>query len=94
LVKNGFVLVKLGLPLGYFQKTHATLSVAEFRQLLAADVSGVLALRKTTSHGNTRWQVSFQIAGRRRRRLFKTNKKKGRLNIGSLEITHFAIFGV
>jgi len=72
LVKNGFVLVKLGLPLGCFQKTHATLSVAEFRQLLAADGSGVLALRKTTSHGNTRWQVSFQIDGRRRRRFFKT----------------------
>jgi integrase len=31
-----------------------------------------LALRKTTSHGNTRWQVSFQIDGRRRRRFFKT----------------------
>ena len=59
-------------PLGCFQKTHATLPVAEFRQLLAADGSGVLALRKTTSHGNTRWQVSFQIDGRRRRRFFKT----------------------
>ena len=72
LVKNGFVLVTPGFPLGSFQKTRATLPVAEFRQLLAADVSGVLALRKTTSHGNIRWQVSFQIAGRRRRRFFKT----------------------
>ena len=66
------MLVKPGLPLGCFQKTRATLPVAEFRKLLAADGSGVLTLRKTISHGNTRWQVSFQIDGRRRRRFFKT----------------------
>ena len=72
LVKNGFVLVKVGFATWLLSKTRATLPVAEFRKLLAADGSGVLALRKTTSHGNTRWQVSFQIAGRRRRRFFKT----------------------
>tara|TARA_B110000438_G_scaffold225741_1_gene219855 strand:+ start:101 stop:307 length:207 start_codon:yes stop_codon:yes gene_type:complete len=53
LVKNGFVLVKLGLPLGCFQRTHATLSAAEFRQLLAADGSGVLALRIQTKIQNS-----------------------------------------
>ena len=47
------MLVKLGLPLGCFQKTRATLPVAVFRKLLAADGSGVLPLRKTTSHGAT-----------------------------------------
>jgi hypothetical protein len=40
LVENGFVLVKLGLPLGRFQKTRATLPVAEFCKLLAAVAAG------------------------------------------------------
>jgi integrase len=60
------------LRLAIFQKTRVTLSAAKFRELLAADGSGFLTLRKTISHGNSRWQVSFQIDGRRRRRFFKS----------------------
>jgi hypothetical protein len=75
-------LAKLPLPpswrvflLGCFSKTRVTLCAAKFRELLAADGSGVLTLRKTTSHGNTHWQVPFQIDGRRRRRFFKTKEE-------------------
>ena len=57
-----------------FSKNPCYSLTAEFREILLADVSGVLTIRKVINHGNPRWCVSSLVDGKRSQRFFRTKE--------------------
>ena len=57
-----------------FAKNPCYSPTADFREILLADVSGILTIRKVINHGNPRWCVSSLVDGKRSQRFFKTKE--------------------
>ena len=58
----------------HFAKNPCYSLTANFREILLADVSGILTIRKVINHGNPRWCVSSLVDVKRSQRLFRTKE--------------------
>ena len=58
----------------HFAKNPCYILTADFREILLADVSGILTIRKVINHGNPRWCVSSLVDGKRSQRFFRTKE--------------------
>ena len=57
-----------------FSKNPCYSLTADFREILLADVSGILTIRKVINHGKPRWCVSSLVDGKRSQRFFRTKE--------------------
>ena len=57
-----------------FAKNPCYSLTADFREILLADVSEILTIRKVINHGNPRWCVSSLVDGKRSQRFFRTKE--------------------